>query len=135
MEVAGHIGGLESERPPELRTCAIEGAPRRQHSNNCVGMPVLKDLAADDIGIHPELVAPEHAADHDDFLLAELILTRKEQAALCGFHPENVEEMNANSCTAQLNRFAGTGEHGPAAGLRSHVFEHMVLVFPIQVVE
>src|SRR5258706_2662524 len=111
MEIASHIGGFECERPPELRTCAIEGATRRQHSNNCVGLPIENDLAADDIGIRPELVAPKHAAQHNDFLLAELILIRKEQAAFGGFHPENVEVMHANSCTAQLNRIAGAREH------------------------
>ena len=43
--------------------------------------------------------------------------------------------MNANSCAAQLNRIAGTGHNGVAPGLRSHVFQHLVLFFPIQIVE
>src|SRR5262245_26692024 len=116
MKIARHIGRFECERPPELRTCAIEGAPERQHSNNCVRLSVQNDLATDDIGIRSELVAPEHAAQHDHFLFTELILTGKKQAALCGFHPENVEVMNANSCAAQLNRIAGTGENGAAPG-------------------
>jgi hypothetical protein len=55
VEVAGHVFGLERQRPPDLRECPVERTARRQHTDHGVRLAIQRDGTSDYIGIGSEL--------------------------------------------------------------------------------
>ena len=78
MEVARHVGRLESQRPPELVIGAVEGAARRQDSNHGVRLIVEEQSAIEDRSVASETVLPQHVREHHHTIAAGLVFVRAE---------------------------------------------------------
>lgn len=81
MKIARKIGGLESQRTPDLGVRLIENASRRKHANHFVRHAVKHNLSADDVRIAPELRLPQSVTENRHALFAQLIFVFGERAA------------------------------------------------------
>ncbi len=78
VKIARHVRGLERERLPDLRLVAVEHAGL-EHADDLVGLAVQHDAAADGRRIRAEAVLPQRVGQHDDLVVAELVLAGREQ--------------------------------------------------------
>ncbi len=135
VEVAGHVGGLERQRLPDLGEGAVEHGAAGHDAGHLIGFVIEADGLADDGWVPAELALPEGMTQHYDFVFAELVFVGAEGAAERGANAQNVEVVGRDAHATQQGWLAGAGQgRGPAA-LGRHVFENLVLLDPVQIVE
>jgi hypothetical protein len=100
-----------------------------------VRLAVEQEVAADDAGVLAEAPLPEAVADDGDTAAAGRVLRGREAAARGGADAEEREEVGRHAEGGQpLGLAAVAGEVVAAQFERGHVFEDLVLRFPVGVV-
>ena len=120
-------------RRPHLRV--IRKAKRwRHHARNQAIAPVYRHIVPHNVAIGAEMFLPKSIAKDHDMRASWVILVRQKRSAQKGLHAQNLEKVGRHRGGVHLHRLGYIGQRESAVAVNRHLFEDVVLPFPIDIV-